>query len=136
MNAPFDRDDDDVALRPGDCVAERFDVVALAGSGGVGSVYRAVERATGRTVALKLLHPGNGGEARFAREASVLASVDHPGIVRYLDFGVAEGGASFLAMEWILGVDLEHRLRQGPVDPSEVVALARAAADALAAAPS
>ena len=132
MSDASDRDDDRVTVPPGACVGGRFDVVAHAGSGGVGSVYRAVERDTGRTVALKLLHAGSEGEARFAREADVLASLEHPGIVRYLAFGEAEGGASYLAMEWIDGLDLERRLRRGPVTPSEAVALARAVADALA----
>ena len=108
-------------------------MVALAGAGGVGSVYRAHDLATGATVALKLLHRDSEGEARFAREAAVLASLLHGGIVRYLDYGMAEGNAPYLVMEWLVGEDLDARLRRGPLDVGEALLLARAVADALAA---
>jgi serine/threonine protein kinase len=87
----------------------------------MGTVYRALDRSTGGTVALKLLHsqPSDTGRtdvaARFGREAQILAGLEHPGIVRYVDHGVAADGAPYLAMEWLEGTDLEARLRQGPL---------------------
>ena len=77
----------------GSTIAERFELLAFAGAGGMGRVYRARDTATGSTVAVKLL-PDGGDSARFAREAEVLAGIDHPGVVRYLAHGTAPDGAS------------------------------------------
>src|SRR5688572_10959828 len=63
-------------VRSGDVVAERFEVQGRAGAGGMGVVYRAIDRLTGATVALKVLHDPHGDhDARFAREIRVLATV-------------------------------------------------------------
>lgn len=122
------------SLEPGTRVAGRFEVVALAGAGGGGGVYRAVEVASGRVVALKLLHPDSQSEERFAREAAVLASLRHPGVVQYLDYGVDEEERPFLVMEWLVGEDLEAALQRGPLKVTEALAVTRAACEALAAA--
>src|SRR4051794_35847612 len=97
--------ENDAAVRPGvppegvdAAIAARFELLELAGSGGMGRVYRARDRATGEVVALKVL-PSEGGDAgRFQREAAVLASLDHPGVVKYKGHGVTPGGAHFLVM--------------------------------------
>ena len=122
-------------MRPGDIVAARFAVERLAGSGGMGEVYRALDRSTGEPVALKVL----GGKAsaadatRFATEASVLAELQHPAIVRYVAHGDS-GGLRYLAMEWLEGEDLGARLQRGPLDVAQTVALGARVADALGAA--
>src|SRR5262245_28893618 len=89
--------------------ANRFEIERQAGSGGMGAVYRARDRATGAAVALKLMHPGaagpDGGE-RFAREARILAEIEHPGIVSYVAHGQTPDGRRYLAMEWLDGEDL------------------------------
>ena len=54
--------------------------------------------------------------ARFQREANVLATLRHPGIVRYVAHGRAESGEPYLAMEWLEGEDLAERLARGPLD--------------------
>ncbi len=89
-------------LRVGELVAGRFEIVALADWGGMGAVYRARDRHTGRDVALKLLLD-ESSEERFAREARVLADLRHPGIVQYVAHGGTEAGALYLAMEWLEG---------------------------------
>jgi eukaryotic-like serine/threonine-protein kinase len=114
-------------------IAERFELLALAGRGGMGEVYQARERASGSLVALKLLH-GEGDRLRFAREAAVLSSLHHPGVVGYLDHGITSGGRPFLVMEWLVGHDLDEQLGRGLMSVGDAVRLGRGAAEALAAA--
>jgi len=74
-------------LRPGDVVADRFEVVRRSGQGGMGVVYEARDRALGRTVALKVLDRTRANPERFLREAVALADLRHPAIVEYVAHG-------------------------------------------------
>ncbi|WP_437915392.1 protein kinase [Sorangium sp. So ce302] len=119
----------------GRLLAGRFEVVELAGTGGMGAVYRAVDRASGDVVAVKLLGDLDAqAAARFGHEARALATLDHPHVVRYVTHGVAPTGEPYLAMEWLAGESLSIRLSRRPLDVEESVALVRAVADALGAA--
>ncbi len=120
-------------MHAGQLVAERFEVVELAGSGGMGSVYRARDRLTGAPVALKVLHTPDPAEAaRLMREAKVLASSQHPRIVRYVAHGTSDG-QPYLAMEWLEGETLESRLVHGrSLTVAQTLTLGRRLADALA----
>jgi eukaryotic-like serine/threonine-protein kinase len=101
----------------------------------MGLVYRATDRKTGATVALKMLAPETGDKQRFAREAALLARIDHPGVVRYVDHGELAGGEQWLAMEWLEGEDLSDRLTSGgTLSIDETLRLARKVAAGLAAA--
>ena len=117
---------------PPDVVADRFEIERLAGSGGMGSVYRATDRATGEPVAVKMLRGEADAEAveRFAREAQVLAELSHPAIVRYVAHGRA-GGELYLAMEWLEGKTSRQRLAKKGLTGEESVALVRRVAEAL-----
>lgn len=98
-------------MQSGDVVAQRFELEGLARAGGMGSVFRARDRTSGEYVAVKIAHPEAMHHAeRFAREATVLAELRHPGIVRYVDHGRTEAGDMYLAMEWLEGEDLAQRL--------------------------
>jgi hypothetical protein len=120
-------------MRAGDLIGERFEVEMLAGSGGVGQVFRARDRATGGFVALKVLRPPSAGDTeRFGREVKVLAKLQHPAIVRYVAHGKTPDGEPYLAMEWLEGEDLAARLAREPLSVAESVELVRRAADALA----
>jgi tetratricopeptide (TPR) repeat protein len=122
-------------VQPGDAIAGRFELERLAGRGGMGTVWRARDRSAGGWVALKLLDRSERANAeRFAREASTLASLDHPAIVRYVAHGAEPDGVRWLAMEWLEGHDLRERLRHGPLGVADAVSLARRAAQGLAAA--
>ncbi|KYF85735.1 protein kinase [Sorangium cellulosum] len=113
----------------------RFELAEVAGSGGMGTVYRALDRASGAVVALKLLHKVDArAQARFDREARALSRMDHPRIVRYATHGVAPTGEPYLAMEWLSGESLAARLSRQELRLDESVALVRAVADALGAA--
>src|SRR5882724_5161908 len=126
-------------------VAGRFAIEREAGSGGMATVYRALDLTTGDVVALKCLASRAAGDAeRFAREATILADLVHPAIVRYVAHGVAldwtgagpaaAGAASrpYLAMEWLDGEDLGARLALGALPMGDAIAALRQVSDALA----
>src|SRR5258708_2412058 len=123
-------------MRQGEVVADRFELVSLAGSGGMGEVWRAHDRVTGEGVALKLLRDGGGDQGRFAREAQVLAEMQHPGIVRYVAHGTHRDGTgdAWMAMEWLEGEDLFQRPARAALSSSERFELGRRSAGALGAA--
>src|SRR4051812_27217067 len=120
---------------PGDVIAERFEIEREAGSGGMGCIYKARDRASGALVALKVLHARAAHEAeRFAREARALAALAEaqiPGVVRYIDHGATAEGERFLVMEWLSGETLAERLARKSLTIAESVAVARRAALAL-----
>ena len=118
----------------GQLIGGRFELVALAGSGGMGAVYRALDRHSGATVAVKLtssrgLNPND--MERFVREANLLALLQHPGVVSYVAHGHTPAGYLYLAMEWLDGEDLAARLVRGPLSVRESLLLLRRVADAL-----
>src|SRR3954468_17162614 len=110
-------------MRTGEIVAGRFELQRLAGAGGMGEVWRAIDKRAERTVALKILAAGTAHGGRFEREAQVLSELRHPAIVRYLGHGETEGGGRYLAMEWLEGEDLSTRLRRSPVTTAEAIAI-------------
>ncbi|HWO20230.1 MAG TPA: protein kinase [Kofleriaceae bacterium] len=118
-----------------DVVSGRFEVLQQVGTGGMGRVFRARDRASGETVAVKVIADPHGQRPeRFVREVELLAELVHPGIVRYIDHGQTPAGELFLVMEWLDGEDLGARLQRGPLAISEAVRLASRVADALGAA--
>lgn len=83
---------------------------AVVARGGQGTVYRAIEPGTERTVAVKRLHPdaaGSSARARFDREAEIVASLRHPGIVTLLSSHEI-GGQRILIMNWIDGRPIDR----------------------------
>ena len=78
---------------------ERFDVIEELGRGGSSVVYRALDTASQREVAVKLLLKSSE-EDRFRREARQLASLSHPNVVSFLEVGSHEGH-DFLVMEYL-----------------------------------
>lgn len=121
-------------LQEGTLFANRFALERIAGSGGMGTVYRARDRFTGDFVALKLLHLDRAELAeaeRFRREAQLLAELRHSGIVSYVAHGQTPDGQSYLAMEWLEGTDLAQRLSHGPLPLRDALLLIQRAAEAL-----
>ncbi len=102
-------------LRPGTLIAERYTVLALAGCGGMGDVYRVRDNKLDQVVALKLLaHSLRGNPAALIRlhnEVRVARQISHPNVCRVYDIGEANG-LHFLTMEFIDGDDLAHLLRR------------------------
>jgi HAMP domain-containing protein len=99
---------------------ERFRVLGHLGGGGMGEVYLAEQVSLGRKVALKVLRREVGQQPgmseRFRREARLLSSVEHPAVVRVIDFGQSEEGTC-LVMELAEGETLLQALEAGPLDP-------------------
>jgi len=115
-----------------------YRLVRLLGEGGMGRVYLAEDEALGRRAAVKVMPArrvdGEDARARFLREARLLASVEHPNVVRVYAFGEAEG-QPYLVMEYVEGESLADRLRrERRLGQPEALRIARAVTEALAAA--
>lgn len=109
-------------MEPGDIVAGGFRIEAMAGQGGMGTVYRAWDEDLQQRVAIKLLRQVREADIdRFLREAQVLKDFSHPGLVRYIEHGVTEAGIHYLVMEWIEGQTLAHRLELEGISVRETV---------------
>jgi serine/threonine protein kinase len=116
-------------------IAGRYDVEGIAGSGGLGVVYRCRDRETNEIVAVKVApRTSIKHRERFMREAEMLSTIRHPNVVRYLGHGMLETEQPWLAMEWLEGEDLHARLERAPLTLPESIALARHLAGALGAA--
>ncbi len=114
-------------------LAGRFQLLAQAGVGGMGAVYRARDLLSGATVAVKILAGRDVRLAdRFDQEATIMAGLVHPAIVRYITHGVADNGARYIVMEWLDGEDLATRLERELPSLAETIELGRRTAEALA----
>ena len=102
--------------------------------GGMGVVYRAVERAADRDVAIKVLLQGERADPiqqrRFQREAEALGRLNHPNIVRVHAVG-DQNGTPYIVMDFVAGRSLAERLEDGPLPPREAVQIVRKLANAL-----
>jgi serine/threonine-protein kinase len=113
--------------RPGEVVAEKYEVERTIGAGGMGVVVAARHLGLGERVALKFLVPRSGGGtidehtlARFFREAQLTARVRSDHVARVLDVGGHESGAPFMVMELLEGTDLQRLVRErGPLPVGE-----------------
>ncbi len=115
----------------------RFQVEALIGRGGFGSVYRATQLAVGREVALKVMarraEDSPDGAERFREEARMASLLQHPHSVRVYDFGESWDGVLFLVTELIEAVELGEILYStGPMSAGRAVEIACQTLEALA----
>ncbi len=111
-----------------------YEVVATAGAGGMGEVYRARDTRLSREVAIKVLpselasHPER--RQRLQREARAISALSHPHICTLYDVG-HDSGVDYLVMEYLEGETLERRLDRGPLPVKEATRIAGQVADAL-----
>jgi serine/threonine-protein kinase len=115
----------------------RYRLESLLGRGGMAEVWRAADTKLARTVAVKVIHASVAQDPQFAerflREARVVASLEHPGILPVYDFG-EEDGIPFLVMPHLPGGTLRDRLRGAPAPVGLAAGWIRQLADALDAA--
>ena len=124
-----------MSLRPGARLGP-YEILSTIGSGGMGEVYRCRDTRVPRGIlALKVLGPSVAEDPvfrkRFAREAKIIAQLDHPNICAFYDVGEADGTA-FLVMPMLEGRSLADRLHEGPIPIAEGLRIAVAVASALA----
>ncbi len=105
----------------GRTISGRYVVQAIVGTGGMAVVYRALDRNTGKVVAIKVLRPEYESDEefvrRFSREAEAASKVSHENIVNMLDVGT-DGDLRYIVMEYVDGVTLKELIRQrGTIHP-------------------
>ncbi|MBI3224419.1 MAG: serine/threonine protein kinase [Mycolicibacterium cosmeticum] len=112
----------------------RYQLIELLGRGGMGEVWRAHDTEIDRVVALKMLLPqltqDPEFEQRFRREARAAARLDDPNIVPVFDVGEIDGRL-YVTMRLIDGVDLQHLLDNGPLEPARAAHIIGQIASAL-----
>jgi serine/threonine protein kinase len=112
------------AMTPGQTVSQ-YDLIEQLGGGGMGVVYKALDRRLQRHVALKFLPPYLGSEkelkARFLREAKTIASLDHPNICALLGVEEAEHGQLFMVMPCYQGETLKQKIARGKLQLEQAI---------------
>lgn len=104
----------------GTIFAERYEILAVAGQGGMSTVYKARHTYMDRIVAVKLLHPHLVSDPisiqRFQQESKAASSLSHPNVITVFDFGVSEGMA-YLVMDYLDGPTVGDLIDQGGAVP-------------------
>lgn len=112
-----------------------YDIQGLIATGGMGAVYRAVQRSLDRTVALKILPMEFSNDAAFCAgfeaEAKAMARLNHPNLIGVFDFGEVNG-MLFIIMEYVPGQSVYHSAYGTAIDPKEVIRLVSGICDGLA----
>jgi len=125
-------------LQPGDVLGGRYEILQLLGEGGMGAVYKAMDRELDRPVALKLIRPELAAHpailARFKQELLLAHQVTHKNVIRIYDLGDADG-VKFITMEFVEGQDLRALIQEKQkFSPEEAVEIMQQVCRALEAA--
>ena len=125
-------------LQPGDVLGGRYEILQLLGEGGMGAVYKAMDRELDRPVALKLIRPELAANpsilARFKQELLLAHQVTHKNVIRIYDLGDADG-VKFITMEFVEGQDLRTLIQEKTkFSPEEAVEIIQQVCRALEAA--
>src|SRR3989441_247670 len=125
-------------LEPGAVLAQRYEILEILGEGGMGAVYKAMDRELSRPVALKVIRPDLAGNQaildRFKQELLLAREVTHKNVIRIYDLGEAEG-VKFITMEYVEGKDLRTLINEkNKLAPEEAVEIMQQVCRALEAA--
>jgi serine/threonine-protein kinase len=105
----------------------RYRILEQLGSGGMSVVYKGLDTALDREVAVKVLHPHladkDESRRRLAREAKAVARLHHPNILEVFDFSAADSQNAYIVTEYIRGRTLRQYLDEGGIDPPEIAAM-------------
>lgn len=115
----------EVKLKPGDVLAQRYELIQQIGSGGYSTVFAATDRHSGNQLAIKILKTGGGNNdpsalARLRQEANLLQTIDHPHVLKIFAFERYQDLA-YVTMEHIPGISLAHIIYRQGAAPSERV---------------
>jgi eukaryotic-like serine/threonine-protein kinase len=114
----------------GRVIAGRYRIDAPIGAGGFGAVWRCTNTTDGSIVALKMLHVIHTHREvevkRFQREAALVTRLDHPNVVKTLDYGHDDEGAPFIVFELLAGAALKDTIKsEGALAPARATAILR-----------
>ena len=118
-------------------LADKYEILDVLGTGGMGVVYKARHLLMKRIVAIKMLHESlTANEVmrkRFEQEAQAISSLNHPNILTVYDFGITEDNKPYLVVEFLEGTSLEEVLNdEGAIDSSRVMHIFKQATSGLA----
>lgn len=121
----------DPSLKPGEIVAGRYEVEQFLAKGGMGEVYRVLDRELGESIALKTILPRALDDPmamdRFRREIQIARKISHPNVCRIFDLGRHERegveDVVFFTMELLSGHSLRARLHEGPMKTQEALSV-------------
>jgi eukaryotic-like serine/threonine-protein kinase len=114
-------------LQIGAVIKERYRILNVLASGGMGTIYRAKDESLGVEVALKVTLPETISTERMQKNTSILAGLHHPGIPRITDTFVLNDGSYVLVMDFIPGEDLKSRIeKKGPMRIVEAIEITSA----------
>ena len=110
----------------GTIIGGNFKLDKVLGRGAMGTIYKATQLSLGKAVVIKLLHKHLAESVsqtkRFEQEALAASIVSHPNVIQIIDFGHADDGSLYIAMEYVPGVDLAELLFNNfPLDPRRVI---------------
>jgi serine/threonine protein kinase len=106
-----------------DILNGQFQILQKIGSGGMGAVYKALQREMNRMVAVKILHPKLANRkdlvSRFRREARAMSQLSHPNTTKVFLYGELEDGSLYIIMEFLEGKNLNQTVRADGPFPME-----------------
>jgi serine/threonine protein kinase len=110
----------------GKLIGMNFRLEGILGRGAMGTIFRATQLSLGKSVVIKLLHKhlaaSTSQTKRFEQEARAASIVSHPNVIQIIDFGHADDGSLYIAMEYVPGVDLAELLFNSyPIDHRRVI---------------
>ncbi len=122
-------------LAIGSIFASRYQIIEKVGKGGMGEVYKALDREIDEKVALKLLNPDIAGDEktieRFRSELKLARQISHRNVCRMYDLNKAEG-THYIIMEYVAGEDLKSSIRRmGPLNPAKAVFITKQVCEGL-----